>query len=639
MIHTRPVPERRDARRLGEILSDARTISEEQLDESLRVQRREGGRIGDILLSRRAVSEVDLIRALATQFGWNWVDLGTTPPDRSLLRADHVEAYVASQCIPWAIRNGELVVATSDPHRLPLAEQRLDLPLRYTIVLCSRQDLTRALQNALGSELSHKAVRHLAERRPTLSAHRVVTPGQATVLGLMALVLAACFWSAPLATFITLNAVMSAWFLATTLFKVLLVERGFTAPDPTLEPREEADDEDESTLPVYTILVPMYREPEVLPIVSESLSRLDYPHHKLDIKLVLEEDDKETLAIARALALPGMFEIVEVPASHPRTKPKACNFALQFARGDYLVIYDAEDRPDPDQLRKVLREFRRLPPEFSCIQARLNYFNAEENWITRMFTLEYTLLFDVFLPGLHRLGIPIPLGGTSNHFKTEALRTVGAWDPYNVTEDADLGVRLSQVGYRVGVINSTTLEEANCQVGNWIRQRSRWIKGYMQTWLVHMRDPVSLYRMVGLKGFIGFQLFVGGTIINAFGALAFWSVFMLWLLGLGAPLSDAFPVPLLILGTINFILCNAALVYCTMLAPVRRELWSLVPWALTIPAYWMLLSVAACKALWQLVTNPFHWEKTTHGISRFAQLPAPVLAQAPPLPDLRGSPP
>jgi len=240
-----------------------------------------------------------------------------------------------------------------------------------------------------------------------------------------------------------------------------------------------------------------------LPIITESLRNIDYPLSKLDIKLILEDDDEETIAAAKNLNLESMFEIIRVPVSLPKTKPKACNYALNFARGELVTIYDAEDKPERDQLKKAVIAFRKAPKNTAVIQARLNYFNANENWLTRMFTLEYSLWFDFYLPALEALKIPIPLGGTSNHFKLRILKDVNAWDPYNVTEDADLGVRLTQLNYRVGVVNSTTYEEATNRFGNWIRQRSRWIKGYMQTYLVHMRHPVRLYRSLGHVGFWG----------------------------------------------------------------------------------------------------------------------------------------
>jgi cellulose synthase/poly-beta-1,6-N-acetylglucosamine synthase-like glycosyltransferase len=226
----------------------------------------------------------------------------------------------------------------------------------------------------------------------------------------------------------------------------------------------------------------------------------DYPRDRLDIKLVLEADDTETIAAAEQCG--GGLEIVRVPDHGPRTKPKAANYALSFARGEYLVIYDAEDRPEPDQLLKAVAAFRAAPRRIACLQARLNFYNADHNWITRMFALDYALWFDVLLPGLDRIGVPMPLGGTSNHFRTQILRDIGGWDAFNVTEDADIGIRLSQLGFGVSMIASTTYEEAPIALGPWLRQRSRWLKGYMQTWLVHMRDPLRLLRSAGPGGFL-----------------------------------------------------------------------------------------------------------------------------------------
>jgi cellulose synthase/poly-beta-1,6-N-acetylglucosamine synthase-like glycosyltransferase len=460
-------------------------------------------------------------------------------------------------------------------------------------------------------------VHGLAESNPELSAHKVVTrPQMAVFAGLAAALLGVFAWQ-PFATAATFNFVLSGWVLITTLFKVLLVFFGVSRTESRGQAKEAPPVlPPEGQLPIYTILVPMYKEPELLPFITRHLLTMDYPKDRLDVKLVLEEDDQLTLASAKILDLPDCVEIVRVPVCHPRTKPKACNYALHFARGEYLVIFDAEDRPETDQLRKVLAAFHDMSDSYGCIQAQLNYSNSDENWLTKMFTLEYTTLFDALLPGLYRLGMPIPLGGTSNHFRIKALRAVGAWDPFNVTEDADLGMRLSQINYKVGVISSTTYEEANCKLGNWIRQRSRWIKGYMQTWLVHMRSPARLLAAAGVRGFIGFQLFIGGTIINSFAVLIFWIASVVWLMGIGDAFVEVFPFPVLVIGTVNLLFCNAVLLYINMFPAARRGYWSLVPWAITVPVYWFLMSVAACKAAKQLITNPFHWEKTTHGLSR-----------------------
>ncbi len=300
----------------------------------------------------------------------------------------------------------------------------------------------------------------------------------------------------------------------------------------------------------------------MLPMLAQSLRELDYPLGKLDIKLVLEASDHETIEVASTLGLEGVFEVIRVPPSHPQTKPKACNFALQFARGEFLVIYDAEDRPEPDQLRKVVATFRQSSPNTACLQCRLNYFNADENWLTRMFTLDYALWFDQMLPGLERLNVPIPLGGTSNHFKIDVLRELHAWDPFNVTEDADLGMRLTQKGYRVGVVDSTTFEEASCHAGNWIRQRSRWMKGYMQTFLVHTRRPLHLMRTTGPLGFLGFVFFIGGTVLSGLLNPVFWLLYI----GLAGRRDRAasircFPQLLLFLSLFNLLAGNGAFIF------------------------------------------------------------------------------
>jgi cellulose synthase/poly-beta-1,6-N-acetylglucosamine synthase-like glycosyltransferase len=220
------------------------------------------------------------------------------------------------------------------------------------------------------------------------------------------------------------------------------------------------------------------------------------------------------------------------------------------------------------------------------------------------------------LPGLERLNIPIPLGGTSNHFKIEVLRELHAWDPFNVTEDADLGVRLTQKGYRVGVVDSTTFEEASCHAGNWIRQRSRWMKGYMQTFLVHTRRPLHLMRTIGPLGFLGFVFFIGGTVLSGLFNPLFWLLYVGWLIAAITGFEAMFPEPLLFLSLFNLLAGNGALVFLNMLAPIRRGWLDLIPYSFTAFGYWVIISIAAYRGLWQLLRNPFYWEKTQHGVSK-----------------------
>jgi cellulose synthase/poly-beta-1,6-N-acetylglucosamine synthase-like glycosyltransferase len=578
-------------------------------------------RLGDAILSRNWADPAVYYQAVAFHYELPFVDLIRDAPDPSLLAADQAETYARRLTIPWRQRDGRMVIATAEPgpEIVLFARERWGTAIEF--VVASKFDIVWAVQTSFADAMSHTAVYGLAEHNPEMSAQQVFTPAQ-IVFGyalLTALMIGLAF--APIATLIAVNVAMSVFYLGNFVFKGILVSFGGARSADrdesiAIAARQLSDDD----LPVFTVLVPMFREPEMLPVVAQALRQLDYPLGKLDIKLVLEADDHETIQVARTLGLEGVFEVIRVPASHPQTKPKACNFALGFARGELLVVYDAEDRPEPDQLRKVVATFRRSSSNTVCLQCRLNYFNASENWLTRMFTLDYALWFDQMLPGLERLNIPIPLGGTSNHFKIDVLRELHAWDPFNVTEDADLGMRLTQRGYRVGVVDSTTFEEASCQAGNWIRQRSRWIKGYMQTFLVHTRRPLHLLRSTGPLGFLGFMFFIGGTVLSGLLNPLFWALYLVWLALATTGFDPVFPQFLLFLSLFNLLAGNGAFVFLLMLAPIRRGWLHLVPYSLSVAGYWVLISIAAYKALWQLLRNPFYWEKTQHGVSKHADL-------------------
>lgn len=613
-------------RRLGELLVEERLADPGTVLEGERLARRWRAPIGQVLVARGRLRPLDLYRVLAAQLGLPFVDLRRFPPDPDLLDPAELDWYVAHRAVPWRRVDGRIVWATTEPRTLRAALARRWPDRRPVVVVTSKFDLLWVFQRAFAAELTRRALEDLARHDPDSSAARVVTRGQLVAGWIVATLVLFGLAFDPLSTICFLNGLLLALFLASVFFKVVLAIAGTVLPGiDTVVSREELAALREEDLPTYTVLVPMYREPEVLPILAAALRRLDYPLAKLDVKLVLEADDDVTIAAAKAQKLEGMFEIVVVPPCEPRTKPKACNYALQLATGEYLVIYDAEDKPEPDQLKKAVAAFRKAGPRTACLQARLNFYNAEENWLTRMFTLDYSLWFDLMLPALDRFRMPIPLGGTSNHFRTAVLRELHAWDPFNVTEDADLGVRLAKKGYRVGVIDSTTFEEANCRVGNWIRQRSRWLKGYVQTWLVHMRDPVALWRAVGPRGFLAFQLFVGGTVAAALLNPILWITFLAWVLLRSTIFAELFPGWLLYPSGLALILGNLALVHLAAIAPLQRGRYGLVVGALGFPAYWVLMSIAGWKGVVQLVRRPFYWEKTRHGIS--AQTAA-ELAQA-----------
>jgi glycosyltransferase XagB len=617
-------------RALGDLLVGRHIITLPQLDEAVELSERWNVRLGDALLSRNWIDPRLYYEAYAQNFDLPYVDLIREPPDRSLLLAADAEFYANRLTMPWGRRDGTLLIATAEPgpETVLFARSRWGADIEF--VVASKFDIVYAVQTAFAKVLSRQAVFELADLDPEMSARTVfTTPQMFVAYGLLSAILAGLAF-APLDTLIVLNVAISLFYLGNFVFKGVLVSLGGGRSadiDETIAIEARALRTED--LPVFTVLVPMFREAAMLPQLAQAMRNLDYPLGKLDIKIVLEAEDTETIEAARTLGLEGVFEIIIVPPSEPQTKPKACNFALRFARGEYLVVYDAEDRPEPDQLRKVVATFRRAPANTACLQCRLSYYNVSENWLTRMFTLDYALWFDQVLPGLERLGMPIPLGGTSNHFRLDVLRELHAWDPFNVTEDADLGIRIGQKGYRVGVVDSTTYEEASCRPGQWLRQRSRWIKGYMQTLLVHTRRPLHLVRSVGLLGTVGFMFFIGGTVLTGLLNPVFWAFYLIWLGLSAASLDPIFPQSLLFLCLFNLLAGNGAFTYLIMLAPIRRGWLQLIPFSFTLFVYWVLISLAAYKALWQLIHDPFFWEKTQHGLSRHAATQLSAAENAP----------
>lgn len=608
--------------RVGDLLVEKGLLSEANLQNALALQRRWGTRLGDILLAKGWVRAFDFYATLAEHFGRPFVNLQEAPPDPSLWRKEDITAYTELLVLPWRREgDGPLKVAIANPSPAALEFVRSRFSNQVDYVITSKFDIIWQVQKLSSSYLSDYAVNELFNHDPVHSARRVFTTPQLLFFYGFACstILALALW--PIETLVAFNLLISVFLLLNFGMRVMLTWVGSNRRIDVKVSRDEVVQLTDAELPTYTVLVPMYNEPEVLPSLTEAIRKLDYPLSKLDIKLVLEADDEVTITKAKELGLEGIFEIIRVPPSLPKTKPKACNYALAFARGELVCIYDAEDRPEPDQLKRAVIAFRKAPLNTAVIQARLNYFNANQNWLTRMFTLEYSLWFDFYLPALDALNIPLPLGGTSNHFKMHILRSVQAWDPYNVTEDADLGVRFTQLGYHVSVVNSTTYEEANSRLGNWVRQRSRWIKGYMQTWLVHMRHPLRLYRSLGHVGFWGFQFFIGGAVLSALIAPVLFGMFIFWLSIQSPALEVIFPPIVLYISLFNLLIGNGFLIYLSMLSVFKRHLYSLIPFALTAPVYWLLMSVAAYKALWQLIHKPFFWEKTIHGLAGPEQLP------------------
>ena len=363
------------------------------------------------------------------------------------------------------------------------------------------------------------------------------------------------------------------------------------------------------------VLLPLYKEkPATVRALFDALSRMDYPKHKLDAMLLIEADDARTRAAIEDVGRPPWMRVLRLPPGTPRTKPRAMGIGLRYAKGTLVAVYDAEDKPDPAQLKKAVWGFKRSDASVACLQAKLGYYNPRQNLLTRWFTLEYDGWFNIFLPGLHRIGAPIPLGGTSNHFRRDALEECLGWDPYNVTEDADLGLRFARLGLTTTMLESTTGEEANSQVPNWLRQRSRWSKGYMQTVLVHTRRPWRLLRELGVKATTVFLLTIGGAFVTALLAPVFWLLLLLWAFFQPDWIAALFPGPVYYAASVSLVAGNFALVFLSLGAAVSRGHDDLAPHALLIPCYWALMSAATYVALVELFVRPYHWHKTEHGL-------------------------
>jgi cellulose synthase/poly-beta-1,6-N-acetylglucosamine synthase-like glycosyltransferase len=566
-----------------------------------------------VLITAGVISEDNYVRALA---GWLRVPFERLDLARDACPLRDEQFIDAARFGLLPLRVGETFIWVIAPqvltarhlvtgaHPLPKDRFRLTSPQRL------QQFVLQYGTKALGA----RAADALRIARPELSAAVCPPPVRVAWFAAIAAVASAAIVFPGPASVLT-SAVLALTFLAWTGLRLVGAATAWRGWRPV---RSAVHD-----LPLYTIIVALYDEAAAVPDLIGALRRLDYPREKLQIILALEPDDMATRLALMQHDLGPPFEIAIAPDVGPRTKPKALNAALALARGTFTVVFDAEDRPAPDQLHRALDVFLAEGEAIACVQARLTIDNTADGWLAKLFTAEYAGLFDVLLPGLSERGLPLPLGGSSNHFRTDALREIGGWDPYNVTEDADLGMRLARFGHGAAVIASTTYEEAPARIGPWIRQRTRWFKGWTQTWLVHMRHPVRLARELGLDGFLTFQLVVGGTVLSALVHPLFIALFA-YALATERLLPGADFASVILAA-----LCGGALVagYLTsaalgLIGLKRRGLLRHGFVLLLMPLHWLLLSAAAWRALWQLLRDPYRWEKTAHGLARTSRLAA-----------------
>lgn len=408
---------------------------------------------------------------------------------------------------------------------------------------------------------------------------------------------------------IILSALISAFYFCLMLFKLLVLfnsKKGLIK----ISQKEIASLKDKD-LPTYTLLIPLARESEVVDQIVEAMTAIDYPAEKLDVIVTLEKDDLATIDALKEKA-PSYFKLLLLPDCLPKTKPKALNVAFQYIQGKYVTIYDAEIIPDPDQLKKAVLSFKKYP-EISALQTILDHYNPNQSLITRLFNAEFSFHYLMFLPGLQKLGLPVPLSGHSVHFRKEALSRVGAWDPYNVTEDCDIGVRLYRFGYKVGLLDSVSREEATSSLDAWTKQRTRWMKGFIQTSIVHLRDPKRLISEIGVRSFFGFLFVVPGAVVV--NLLNFFLLLLLisWFITESTFIQNLFPGPILYISVLSFVFGNFTFTYLNLITLYRKESYSLVKYSLLTPLYWLMLSAATINAVIQVISRPYYWDKTKHG--------------------------
>lgn len=588
-------------RPLGQVLIEQGAVRPADLLQALALRRRQDIRLGEILLSHGWVTEPALMAALAVQWRTGSVDLEKDPPEPWLANLLDPEFCLTNGLIPWRRFGDDLVIATARPECFAAIKDKLPrMPGKVTMVVASENQIHAALLEQREEGMIRRAETRVAAA-DSCRGHDGAKFSRTTLAVLTALTAGLTF------TPVAMLALLTIWAALTLLLTTGLKTLAFIAelraqareerrPDPPPAP---------AALPLISVLVPMFNEPDIARRLVSRLALLDYPRELLDVLLVVEQVDEVTRNALAQADLPRWMRVVTVPDGPVRTKPRALNYALDFCKGSIVGVWDAEDRPEPAQLRKIAAHFARAGDDVACLQGKLDYYNPRVNWLSRCFTIEYAGWFRAMLPGLARLGLVIPLGGTTLFFRRDILEELGGWDAHNVTEDADLGVRLARRGWRTELADTVTHEEANCRTIPWVKQRSRWLKGYAMTWGVHMRNPALLWRELGAKRFLAFQIQFLGTLSQYLLAPILWS-FWLSAFGLWHPLTAVaagstagqavadFALPALFL---TFLLCevvNLLVALWATRAPEHRHLWV---WAPTLHVYFPLGALAGWKAI------------------------------------------
>jgi cellulose synthase/poly-beta-1,6-N-acetylglucosamine synthase-like glycosyltransferase len=601
-------------KKIGEHLIEQGLLGPSEIERALKIQQETGSLLGEILQAEGFITSYKFYKEFAAFKNIPFVNLEEYSVNNSVLINADKQEYIEKNYIPFDVKDRVIYIATTETNE-DFEKFLSEKYKHYKLFITSPYDIAWAVQKRFSKEYSHASSEALFESQPELSSKKIMVGLFPKILLILSSFLILYFFLNLDFFYILLLLINTVFFLSIAskfvFFSVGVIDRKISKPESKL-------DIEDSNLPIYSILVPLFKEKKTtISSLINALSNLDYPKEKLDIKIVCEEVDADTINIIKSLKPSSNFQIIKVPDIYPRTKPKACNYALNFCKGEFVTIYDAEDRPEAMQLKKVLAVFYNNQnsgfSNLACVQARLNFYNRNENILTKLFAIEYSSLFDYILRGLRKLQIPIPLGGTSNHFRMNVLKSLYAWDPYNVTEDADVGIRLALAGMKTELVDSITMEEAPITLKPWINQRSRWIKGYFQTFFVHIKQTGRLYKNCGFAGCFGFIMFVGVPgfiyIISAPVIVLTFLDFMFF--------SSQMPSYLIQFCFINLMLTIVTNLFISFYVIVARGWFKMIIAALIFPIYWILHCIASYQSIYQLIKKPHHWNKTEHGVSKF----------------------
>lgn len=605
-------------------IASARTLA--RID----VTNRNANALRDSLRTRSDLPQSTIAQLEAGVTGTSVVDPIKDPADPRLIAKFGANLCLKHHVIPWRRVAGRVTVLASSTQDFLRVRDALTVifgPVHLAIVTSTDRD-------AALSRMCHTTLMQNAEMRTgAAESCRDWNSTLALRLGLAFLItVASCLIVWPQISFLILCGWATFALIANTALKTAAVILHLIAKPKPNPPKTQRADQ----CPIVTILVPLFHERDIAGALVNRLSQLNYPTDRLDVCLVLEADDATTQDALAATQLPNWMRAIKVPLGTLQTKPRALNYALCFAKGSIIGVYDAEDAPDPEQINTVVNHFAHCDPDVACLQGRLDFYNSQSNWLARCFTVEYATWFRIVLPGLERMGLVIPLGGTTLFFRREILEDLGGWDAHNVTEDADLGIRLARHGYRTEIIDTVTQEEANARVWPWVKQRSRWLKGYAITYGVHMRNPLKLWKELGAWRFFGTQMLFAGTISQFLLAPLLWS-FWLMLFGIPHPLDGVLAPNVALTFAAVFLLSEVIGVTVPAIAVTSAGKRDLIKWTPTLHLYFPLAALAAYKGVFELATKPFYWDKTSHGIFAPTQSgqpakPAPTQLRQPPHP-------